>query len=150
MVKRGVRGVRGVRREQSESRKEHLLHKHPHHPLFRQKWSFGQRTADAISGFGGSWHFILLLFAFLLSWIGLNSWLLITRPYDPYPYILLNLVLSTLAATQAPVILMAQNRQAERDRVQARYDYQINRKAEREIQDIKRELRQIREIVGRR
>ena len=135
--------------EKRESYKEHLLHKHPHHPLFRQKWSFGQRAADVIAGFGGSWHFILLLFGFLIFWIGLNSWLLIARPYDPYPYILLNLVLSTLAATQAPVILMAQNRQAERDRVQAKYDYQINRKAEREIQEIKRELQQIRGVLKR-
>lgn len=145
------RGNASQRKEHSkETRKEHLIHKHPHHPLFRQRWSFGQRAADVIAGFGGSWNFIIILFVFLLLWIGLNSWLLITRPYDPYPYILLNLVLSTLAATQAPVILMAQNRQEERDRVQAKYDYQINRKAEREIQDIKRELQAIREMVGRR
>ncbi len=133
-----------------ESYKEHLLHKHPHHPLFRQKWSLGQRAADIIAGFGGSWNFISLLFVFLLLWIGLNSWLLIARPYDPYPYILLNLVLSTLAAIQAPVILMAQNRQTERDRVQAKYDYQINRKAEREIQSIKVELGEIKVMVGRK
>ncbi len=141
---------RGVRETPKESYKEHSLHKHPHHPLFRQKWSLGQRAADVIAGFGGSWNFIIILFVFLMLWIGLNSWLLIARPYDPYPYILLNLVLSTLAAIQAPVILMAQNRQAERDRIQARYDYQINRKAEREIQDIKRELQQIRMVVGKR
>ena len=73
----------------------------------------------------------------------INSWLLINRPFDPYPYILLNLTLSCLAAIQAPIILMTQNRQAERDRIDAKYDHQINRKAEREIQSIQKDLDKI-------
>lgn len=85
--------------------------------------------------FGGSWTFILLFGAVLLAWIALNSLILarIAKPFDPYPFIFLNLVLSALAALQAPVIMMSQNRQAARDRLDARHDYEVNLKAELEI-----------------
>ena len=102
--------------------------KHRHHPLFRERLSLGQRAADKIAEFGGSWTFIIIFGCFLLLWMALNTFYLFNRGFDPYPYILLNLVLSCLAAIQAPVILMAQNRQAERDRIDANYDHQINRK----------------------
>ncbi len=97
--------------------------------------SKGQRAADAVAQFGGSWTFIGLFAAILLSWIGLNSFILISYndAFDPYPYILLNLFLSMLAAVQAPIILMSQNRQAEKDRSSAEHDYEVNLKAELEI-----------------
>jgi uncharacterized membrane protein len=97
--------------------------------------SLGQRAADAVATFGGSWTFVGLFAAVLLGWVLLNAWLLghRGRTFDPYPYILLNLFLSMLAAAQAPVILMSQNRQAEKDRQGAGHDYEVNLKAELEI-----------------
>lgn len=118
-----------------------------HHPLFRQELTTGQKAADAIAKFGGSWTFIIIFFVFLVMWMIVNSIFLIKKPFDPFPYILLNLTLSTLAAIQAPVILMAQNRQAERDRVDAKYDYAINRKAERENQQLQRDLDKITQML---
>ena len=96
----------------------------------------GQRTADRVAGFGGSWRFILTFGAVLLGWIALNSFAALRRPFDPYPYILLNLVLSCLAALQAPVIMMSQNRQEARDRLRAEHDYRVNLKAELEIRHL--------------
>ena len=95
----------------------------------------GQRAADAVASFGGSWLFVGLFGATLAAWITLNAVLLLVRghTFDPYPYILLNLVLSMLAAIQAPVILMSQNRQAQKDRLHAAHDYEVNLKAELEI-----------------
>ena len=113
------------------------------HPLFHQELTTGQKAADAIAKFGGSWTFIILFFIILFLWVGVNSFFLFKKPFDPYPYIFLNLMLSCLAAIQAPVILMAQNRQAERDRIDAKYDYAINRKAERENQQLQRDLDKI-------
>ena len=97
--------------------------------------TFGQRAADAVARFGGSWTFILLFAAVLVVWVGLNSVLLARagNSFDPYPYILLNLFLSMLAAIQAPIMLMSQNRQAEKDRLNAEHDYEVNLKAELEI-----------------
>ena len=94
----------------------------------------GQRAADAVAAFGGSWTFITLFAVTLLAWVGLNSFVLAqSRSFDPYPYILLNLFLSMLAAIQAPIILMSQNRQAQKDRQVAEHDYEVNLKAELEI-----------------
>ncbi|MBO0939121.1 DUF1003 domain-containing protein [Fibrella sp. HMF5335] len=95
--------------------------------------TLGQRLADRIADFGGSWTFILTFLGLMISWIGLNVWVFANRGFDPYPFILLNLVLSCLAALQAPVIMMSQNRQEERDRERARQDYEVNLKAESEI-----------------
>jgi uncharacterized membrane protein len=95
--------------------------------------SFGQKLADKVAVFGGSWSFILLFVAFLLLWIVTNVFVLITKPFDPYPFIFLNLILSFIAALQAPVIMMSQNRQEEKDRSRAKKDYMINLKAELEI-----------------
>jgi len=103
--------------------------------------NFGQRMADGIAAFGGSWPFIILFLAFLAGWMALNAALLSRREaFDPYPFILLNLVLSTLAALQAPVIMMSQNRQAERDRLNAANDYEVNLKAEMEIRALGQRL----------
>ena len=111
-----------------------------HHPMFRQQLTLGQKASDMIARFGGSWVFIIIFFTFLFVWMAVNSWILLKQPFDPYPFILLNLVLSCLAAIQAPIILMAQNRQAERDRIDARYDHAINRKAERENQQLQKDM----------
>jgi uncharacterized membrane protein len=97
--------------------------------------TLGQRAADAVASFGGSWKFIGLFAAVLVCWVGLNSFFLVRygTVFDRYPYILLNLVLSMLAAIQAPIILMSQNRQAQKDRLVAEHDYEVNLKAELEI-----------------
>ena len=102
---------------------------------FDEKLTFGQRLADKVAAFGGSWTFILIFGAVLLAWVVLNSYILARRGrvFDPYPYILLNLFLSMIAALQAPVIMMSQNRQAVKDRLDAAHDYEVNLKAELEI-----------------
>lgn len=95
--------------------------------------TFGQKLADGVAAFGGSWSFIITFFSFILVWILINIWYLITKPFDPYPFILLNLILSCLAAIQAPIIMMSQNRQEQKDRKRSEHDYKINLKAELEI-----------------
>ena len=108
---------------------------------FRSTRTFGQKAADTLTKWAGSWAFILTFFGFLILWIITNGYFLIQyqlgRPFDPYPFILLNLILSCVAAVQAPIILMSQNRTAQRDRLKAEFDYRINKKAEQEIRDIK-------------
>jgi uncharacterized membrane protein len=98
--------------------------------------TFGQRMADGIATFGGSWAFILTFVGFLFLWICVNVFVLASRPFDPYPFILLNLLLSCIAAFQAPVIMMSQNRQETRDRLRAENDYKVNLKAELEIRHL--------------
>ncbi len=96
---------------------------------------FGQRAADRVAAFGGSWTFVGLFAGAVLAWTVINGVLVLRQghAFDPYPYILLNLFLSMLAAIQAPIILMSQNRQAEKDRIGAEHDYEVNLKAELEI-----------------
>ena len=103
---------------------------------FEAQMTFGQRVADKVAQFGGSWPFIVIFGVVLIGWMVVNSVVLARRPFDPYPYILLNLALSALAAIQAPVIMMSQNRQAAKDRLQAQQDYEINLMAEFEIRDL--------------
>lgn len=98
-----------------------------------KKLNFGQRLADIIAKFAGSWTFIIFFFSIITFWVGINIWLLTTNPFDPYPFILLNLILSCLAAIQAPIIIMSQNRLEEKDRTRGEHDYQVNLKAELEI-----------------
>jgi len=93
----------------------------------------GQRVADRIASFGGSWTFILFFFLFLFLWMATNIFVLVRKPFDPYPFILLNLILSCIAAIQAPVIMMSQNRKEEKDRKRSQNDYKVNLKAELEI-----------------
>ncbi|GAA4738679.1 DUF1003 domain-containing protein [Flavisolibacter ginsenosidimutans] len=95
--------------------------------------TFGQRVADKIASFGGSWTFIIIFFSFLALWMMINIWMLANKPFDPYPFILLNLILSCLAAIQAPIIMMSQNRQEDKDRQRSEHDYKVNLKAEIEI-----------------
>jgi uncharacterized membrane protein len=98
-----------------------------------EKLTLGQKVADKIASFGGSWTFIIAFFIFILAWIGINIWILVNRSFDPYPFILLNLILSCIAAIQAPVIMMSQNRKEHKDRLRSENDYKINLKAELEI-----------------
>lgn len=102
--------------------------------------TFGQKVADKVAAFGGSWTFIISFFVFILLWIGVNVYFLTNKGFDPYPFILLNLILSCLASLQAPIIMMSQNRQEEKDRERAKKDYEINLKAENEIQLLQEKL----------
>jgi uncharacterized membrane protein len=103
---------------------------------FEQQWTPGERLADRIAAFGGSWTFLIVFFVFIALWIAMNSVVLFWHPMDPYPYILLNLLLSCLAAIQAPIIMMSQNRQEAKDRLRSQHDYQVNLKAELEIRHL--------------
>lgn len=101
-----------------------------------EKSTFGERAADRVATFGGSWTFILIFCGILFFWMALNITGLLFKVFDPYPFILLNLVLSSLAAVQAPVIMMSQRRQETKDRLRAENDYRINLKAELEIRQL--------------
>jgi uncharacterized membrane protein len=114
------------------------------HTEFDAKMTVGERIADKVAQFGGSWRFIGLFAGILLIWMAINTVVLVAHPFDPYPFILLNLVLSTLAALQAPVIMMSQNRQAAKDRMHAQQDYEINLMAEIEIRDLHDKLDSLR------
>src|SRR6266478_5801430 len=103
---------------------------------FEKKLTFGERLSDRIAEFGGSWKFLITFGAVIFVWIAANAVLLATRAFDPYPFILLNLILSCLAAVQAPVIMMSQNRAEARDRLRAENDYKVNLKAELEIRHL--------------
>ena len=114
-----------------------------------EQYTFGQRAADRVASFGGSWPFIGIFFAVMAVWIVLNSYVLIEwdkkNIFDPFPYILLNLVLSMMAGIQAPIIMMSQNRQAQRDRLDANHDYEVNLKAELEIMALHTKMDELRE-----
>ena len=114
---------------------------------FEQQLSFGDRLADRVAAIGGSWAFIIAFAVVIIGWTGLNT-LVLTRwgsgGFDPYPYVFLNLVLSMVAALQAPVIMMSQNRQADKDRLAAQHDYEVNLKAEIEIMALHDKVEQLR------
>tara|TARA_Y100000310_G_scaffold336000_1_gene419449 strand:- start:1660 stop:2142 length:483 start_codon:yes stop_codon:yes gene_type:complete len=112
------------------------------HPTIFSKLTIGQKSSDLLTSAMGSWFFILLFAILLALWMSANVYAWINQ-WDPYPFILLNLVLSCLAAIQAPIILMSQNRTSEKDRARQEYDYAVNRKAEREIQELKKQLNRI-------
>ena len=107
---------------------------------FEKKLTFGERLSDRIAEFGGSWKFLITFGAVIIVWIGANVVLLASRAFDPFPFILLNLILSCLAAVQAPVIMMSQNRAEARDRLRGENDYKINLKAELEIRHLHEKL----------
>ena len=110
---------------------------------FDRSLTFGERISDKVAEFGGSWRFIMMFFGVMIVWVTVNSVYLLLQPFDPYPYILLNLVLSLLAAVQAPIILMSQNRQEARDRMRAENDYKVNLKAEIEVRAVGEKLDQL-------
>jgi uncharacterized membrane protein len=119
-----------------ESLHEHEILSSDIERQFEKKLTFGERLSDRIAEFGGSWKFLISFGAVIFVWIAANVVLLATRAFDPYPFILLNLILSCLAAVQAPVIMMSQNRAEARDRLRAENDYKINLKAELEIRHL--------------
>ena len=116
--------------------------------LIDEEMTFGQRIADKVASFGGSWTFIITFAVVLVSYTSINVALGTRRAWDPYPFILLNLFLSMLAAIQAPVIMMSQNRQDTKDRVRGELDFNVNRRAEAEIQNLSRKLNQIEDKLG--
>jgi uncharacterized membrane protein len=103
---------------------------------FESSLTLGERFADRLANFGGSWTFIGIFMAMMVIWMGINSFVHVEKPFDPFPFILLNLVLSCLAAVQAPVIMMSQNRQEAKDRLRVEHDFEINLKAEIEIRKL--------------
>jgi len=113
--------------------------------LFPKK-QLAERMADHVAAIGGSWWFIAFFIMFLVVWLSLNIYF-IAKPWDAYPFILLNLVLSIMAAAQAPIILMSQNTAAKRDRIKAERDYAVNRKAESEIQNMQKDLDDIKKMI---
>lgn len=112
----------------------------------RNDMTFGQRAADLLTEWAGSWTFILTLTFLLFLWIIANIYAIVSS-WDPYPFILLNLLLSTMAAFQAPIILMSQNRESERDRAKAAQDLAVDRKAESEIRDMQQDLEEIKTML---
>ncbi|HWQ69342.1 MAG TPA: DUF1003 domain-containing protein [Patescibacteria group bacterium] len=120
-------------------RQQEILSRNPEEEL-EATLTAGQRLADRVATFGGSWRFLISFAVVLFLWIAFNSVVLIIRPFDPYPFIFLNLVLSCLAAVQAPVIMMSQIRQEARDRLHAMHDYQVNLKAELEIRHLHQKI----------
>ncbi len=118
------------------------MQKELYHPINRHKWSLGQRIADRFTKLAGSWVFIFILFVLLILWLSINAFELLYK-FDPYPFVFLNLVLGIISVILAPMILMSQNRESQRDRERAEYDYLINKKAEKEIQELKKQLDRI-------
>jgi uncharacterized membrane protein len=115
---------------------EEIISSNTESAMESQGYSYGQRLADRVASFGGSWTFIIIFGTFIAIWITANIVFLLNKGFDPYPFILLNLILSCLAALQAPVIMMSQNRQEEKDRERAKQDYMVNLKAELEIRTL--------------
>ena len=119
------------------------------HPVNRVRKTFGQSAADKLTAFVGSWTFILVVLIGMFIWMVFNV-IAIVNKWDPYPFILLNFVLSCLAAIEAPIILMSQNREALRYRLRAEYDYQVNKLAEREIRELKLEVKYLKRLLEKR
>jgi uncharacterized membrane protein len=112
------------------------------HPILIQSLTLGEKSSDKLTKWMGSWTFIFIFLLFLTLWIFANVYAWVNN-WDPYPFILLNLFLSMLAAIQAPIILMSQNREMQKEKIKAKYNYAVNRKAEREIQKLKTQLDRI-------
>lgn len=121
--------------------------------VFEDHLTVGERLADRVAVIGGSWSFIVAFGLFLVGWAMLNAVVLVRHPFDPYPFIFLNLLLSMLAAIQAPVIMMSQNRQAAKDRLAAALDYEVNLKAETSIAELHEKLdalhRRLSDVAGK-
>ncbi len=133
----------GLEQSVLDSLREHEVLAKDINREFESQLTLGQRLSDRIADFGGSWAFITSFMFILVIWIIINSSALLSRHYDPYPFILLNLILSCMAAIQAPVIMMSQNRQESKDRLRAEHDYQVNLKAELEIRHINAKIDQL-------
>ncbi|MAG37918.1 hypothetical protein CMI45_00830 [Candidatus Pacearchaeota archaeon] len=144
------------KKEDAKELKERIAKKikQDSHPLLNPKLTFSQKASDSLTKWMGSWTFILIFIILMIAWIWLNGYYLAKAlsgiPFDPFPYILLNLVLSTLAAIQAPIILMSQNRESQKDRIRSEYDYAVNRKAEKEIEEIQKQLDRIERHISKK
>ena len=139
-LKEEVGELTGLEQEVIRSIKEQETLTENINVAFEKNITFGQHLADHVASFGGSWIFIATFFLVLAAWVAVNSASTLLRPFDPYPYILLNLILSCLAAIQAPIIMMSQNRQEAKDRLRSEHDYQVNLKAELEIRHLHEKL----------
>jgi uncharacterized membrane protein len=140
MIEEEVGELSELEREVLESLQRHELLSSNTEEEFEHERTFQEILSDKLATFGGSWKFLVIFSFFLLCWITINSLVMFWRPVDPYPFILLNLVLSCLAAVQAPIIMMSQNRQEQKDRLRSQHDYQVNLKAELEIRLIHEKL----------
>lgn len=129
-----------LERQVVRSLKQHEILSENINQQFDRELTFGEKISDKVATFGGSWRFIISFGLILVGWILLNGFLLVSRPFDPFPFILLNLILSTLAAIQAPIIMMSQNRQEDRDRMRSEQDYKVNLKAELEIKHLNEKM----------
>ncbi|MBN1258548.1 DUF1003 domain-containing protein [Candidatus Peregrinibacteria bacterium] len=132
--------VSALERKVLKGLKEHDIVAQDINTAFDRQLTVGERVADKVATFGGSWKFVISFGAFIFIWIIINVILLVTKPFDPYPFILLNLMLSCLAAIQAPIIMMSQNRMEDRDRMRSEEDYKVNLKAELEIRHLNEKL----------
>ena len=133
IVKQELGELNSLEQEVVDSIKDQDFLSHSLEEVSDKDLTTGQRLADKVASFGGSWSFIIAFFSFMFIWILVNIFVVLYEPFDPYPFILLNLILSCLASVQAPIIMMSQNRQEEKDRMRNLHDYQINLKAELEI-----------------
>ena len=133
IVKQELGELNSLEQEVVDSIKDQDFLSHSLEEVSDKDLTTGQRLADKVASFGGSWAFIISFFSFMFVWVLANIFLWVYEPFDPYPFILLNLILSCLASIQAPIIMMSQNRQEEKDRMRNLHDYQINLKAELEI-----------------
>mgnify|MGYP004703433791 FL=1 len=111
--------------------------------LQEEQLTFGDKVADKLADFAGSWKFIISFLVIIVIWISINSWVLLFSPYDPYPFILLNLILSCIAALQAPIIMMSQKRQETKDRIRSEHDYDVDVKTETLVEHLVKELREL-------
>lgn len=132
--------ISGLQEQVLKSWREHEFLSKNINLQFEQDLTFWERLSDRVAAFGGSWGFIIGFGFIIVVWVAINSLALLTRPFDPYPYIFLNLILSGLAGFQAPIILMSQGRQDAKDRLRAEHDYQLNLKAELEIRHLNEKL----------
>ena len=140
VMARGKGELTSLEQEVMKSLQEHEVLSRNVNEEFERKLSLGERMADGLASAAGSWRFIIIFMLVLALWIIGNTVLLLRHPFDPYPFILLNLVLSCIAAIQAPVIMMSQNRQEAKDRLRSEYDYRVNLKAELEIRQLHEKL----------
>ncbi|MBU0577495.1 DUF1003 domain-containing protein [Patescibacteria group bacterium] len=140
VVKKQKGDISTLERHVLKGLKEHELIAQNINTAFDRQLTVGEKTADKVAEFGGSWRFLMIFGGVLFTWIIINAFVLLAKPFDPYPFILLNLVLSCLAAIQAPIIMMSQNRQEDRDRLRSEEDYRVNLKAELEIRQLNEKL----------
>jgi uncharacterized membrane protein len=121
------------------------------HPIHKIKRTVAQKAADSLTSFLGSWGFIFIFMIFLFVWVATNTiWIIFGSKWDPHPFIFLNLVLAVITSIQSPIILMSQNREAQRERLIAEYDYSVNKKAENEIEQIQKQLERIERKLNER